>query len=124
MAHVTSDPDIDQRDPRWIGAWWLGFVICGICIAIWSLPVLLFPPKIAGANASSAKDGKNLLSNVKGLFFLQRFLVVFGWLGGVVVRALDWRLIGREFYFRPAVPSCNELRQVVHTRLPMQVAAV
>ena len=67
---MYSDPDLDQRDPRWIGAWWLGFVVCGICIGIWSLPVLLFPPKIAGADPSAGKDDKNIFNNVKGL--LQR----------------------------------------------------
>jgi len=67
--NVCAEPGIDKRDPRWIGAWWLGFVICAACITIWSFPVMMFPPKLAGAdNVTAANKEKNLLSNVRGLF--------------------------------------------------------
>jgi len=63
-----SEPDIDQRDPRWIGAWWLGFVICAATIGIWAFPLLLFPPKVAGTDSPAEADvQKNLLGNMKGL---------------------------------------------------------
>lgn len=37
------EPDIDPADPRWIGCWWLGYLVCGCLMALASLPVLLFP---------------------------------------------------------------------------------
>uniref|UniRef100_V5GT37 Solute carrier organic anion transporter family member n=2 Tax=Ixodes ricinus TaxID=34613 RepID=V5GT37_IXORI len=37
------EPDIDPADPRWIGCWWLGYLVCGCVMALASLPVLLFP---------------------------------------------------------------------------------
>lgn len=36
-------------DPRWIGAWWLGFVVFGILIFIASFVVLGFPQELPGA---------------------------------------------------------------------------
>ncbi|CAN8018146.1 unnamed protein product, partial [Ixodes persulcatus] len=38
-----DEPDIDPADPRWIGCWWLGYLVCGCLMALASLPVLLFP---------------------------------------------------------------------------------
>ena len=43
-----------------------------------------------------------------------------GWLGGVVVRALDSRWAGREFDSHIAAAlSGNNLGQVVHTNVPL-----
>ena len=66
---IRAEPGIDKRDPRWIGAWWLGFVICGACTCVWSFAVMMFPPKLAGAdNHAAAGKETNVLSNVRGLF--------------------------------------------------------
>ena len=44
---TNTDPgDLSQKDPRWVGAWWLGFVICAGCSMVWAFPMLLFPAKI------------------------------------------------------------------------------
>ncbi|XP_071946111.1 solute carrier organic anion transporter family member 2A1-like [Antedon mediterranea] len=37
---------ISPTDPRWIGAWWLGFVIASIVIILFSIPLLFFPRKL------------------------------------------------------------------------------
>ncbi|XP_064473133.1 solute carrier organic anion transporter family member 74D-like isoform X1 [Ornithodoros turicata] len=37
------DPGITQSDPRWIGAWWMGYIIFAIGLAMIALPMMLFP---------------------------------------------------------------------------------
>jgi hypothetical protein len=41
--------NLTANDPRWIGAWWLGFVIFGILIFILSILLLGFPRELPGA---------------------------------------------------------------------------
>jgi hypothetical protein len=44
-----EDINLTANDPRWIGAWWLGFVIFGILIFILSILLLGFPRELPGA---------------------------------------------------------------------------
>ncbi|XP_077488077.1 solute carrier organic anion transporter family member 74D-like [Amblyomma americanum] len=37
------DPGITPRDPRWVGAWWMGYILFGIGLSIVALPMMLFP---------------------------------------------------------------------------------
>jgi len=69
-----SEPDIDEKDPRWIGAWWLGFVVCAMCIFIWALPLAMFPPQLTGYDiskdvkqATTTHGDNNPLNNLRGL---------------------------------------------------------
>ncbi|CAG2176057.1 unnamed protein product [Oppiella nova] len=48
----------DQRDPRWIGAWWLGFVILGTLICICALPMLLFPAEFKNKSVVNSETDK------------------------------------------------------------------
>lgn len=40
------DPGIQKSDPRWIGAWWLGYAFIGILVIVFSVPMLMFPRKL------------------------------------------------------------------------------
>ncbi|XP_054156342.1 solute carrier organic anion transporter family member 74D-like [Oppia nitens] len=57
------DPGINRRDPRFIGAWWMGFTLIGICLFFASLPMFLFPKQLKTASVKA----KDLKDNVKGM---------------------------------------------------------
>ncbi|XP_072042446.1 solute carrier organic anion transporter family member 5A1-like [Amphiura filiformis] len=53
---AESIPGIPQFDPRWIGAWWLGFLACGFFWILLALPMCLYPkelPRSAGQKSYS-----------------------------------------------------------------------
>ncbi|CAG2109758.1 unnamed protein product, partial [Medioppia subpectinata] len=57
------NPGIPRTDPRFIGAWWLGFIIIGTMLVIASLPMLLFPKQLTNASVKA----RHLKDNSKGL---------------------------------------------------------
>ena len=66
---ICADPGIDERDPRWVGAWWLGYVISAGCVFVWCLPIVLYPPRLTGAddNATTSPDNhQDLLALLRG----------------------------------------------------------
>ncbi|XP_014214479.1 solute carrier organic anion transporter family member 4C1 [Copidosoma floridanum] len=42
----TLHPIIDQKDPRWLGAWWLGWIILGPAMFIFSGLLAMFPREL------------------------------------------------------------------------------
>ncbi|CAL7943801.1 unnamed protein product [Xylocopa violacea] len=36
-------PVITQKDPRWLGAWWLGWIILGVTMGMFSILIAMFP---------------------------------------------------------------------------------
>lgn len=70
------DPGFDNNDPRWIGAWWIGFVVLAILLLFFSLPMFLFPNRLAGGKIimqnqiipSSIIKVKEMLQGLKRLF--------------------------------------------------------
>ena len=58
-------PDgIDEKDPRWIGAWWLGPPIIGLLIILVSLPLTLFPQRLPKENTDSAIEKQKKIEAV------------------------------------------------------------
>lgn len=53
-----DDPGFGTRDPRWVGAWWLGFIILGVLIFIFSLPMILFPKRFPKKKIPTALQKK------------------------------------------------------------------
>ena len=47
MCFILS-PTADSSDVQWVGAWWLGFVVCAIISFMIALPLTCFPQELAG----------------------------------------------------------------------------
>lgn len=45
----NATPVINPKDPRWLGAWWLGWLVIGICLLVFAFLVSLFPRKLPRA---------------------------------------------------------------------------
>ncbi|CAL1277915.1 unnamed protein product [Larinioides sclopetarius] len=43
-----DDPGYGPEDPRWIGAWWLGFLVQGLILLVCTIPLALFPKRLPG----------------------------------------------------------------------------
>lgn len=69
LSLFIPDPGLDRRDPRWVGAWWLGFVICAACSLLPAFPLALFPrnlKKQTPAEIEAEKNAMDLKNNLKG----------------------------------------------------------
>ncbi|XP_065573704.1 solute carrier organic anion transporter family member 74D-like isoform X2 [Artemia franciscana] len=45
---IFAEPEITAKDPRWIGAWWLGMLLVGVLMLITSLAMFAFPKRLPG----------------------------------------------------------------------------
>ncbi|XP_056449762.1 solute carrier organic anion transporter family member 2B1 [Gadus chalcogrammus] len=50
---------IDSKDLRWVGAWWLGFLIASCLLFLTSLPYLFFPRTMAQESVTPAEEAKS-----------------------------------------------------------------
>ncbi|XP_054713046.1 solute carrier organic anion transporter family member 74D-like [Uloborus diversus] len=86
-----DDPGFGPEDPRWIGAWWLGFLVQGTLLFIFTIPLLLFPKKLPGKKhvKETNLEQQSLKSHLLGFFnALKRLgtnvLCIFLWLNTVI----------------------------------------
>ncbi|XP_060666847.1 solute carrier organic anion transporter family member 4C1 [Drosophila nasuta] len=56
----TKTPLIDDKDPRWLGAWWLGWVILGTLMCLLSGLIALFPKQLPKQNTDAEKHNSHL----------------------------------------------------------------
>ena len=54
--HTDFLDTVTPEDPSWIGAWWLGFVICGASLLVIAWPILLLPASVPGMREPSAEQ--------------------------------------------------------------------
>ncbi|XP_077989883.1 solute carrier organic anion transporter family member 1A2-like [Glandiceps talaboti] len=54
-----SDINIDDSDPRWVGAWWLPIAICIPILVILAFPLLLFPKYLPTSDIDTAEKGES-----------------------------------------------------------------
>ncbi|CAG2102525.1 unnamed protein product [Medioppia subpectinata] len=48
------NPNVKSTDPRFIGAWWLGFLVIGALLFLVNLPMFLFPKQLKGASVKES----------------------------------------------------------------------
>ncbi|XP_078246363.1 solute carrier organic anion transporter family member 2B1 [Pogona vitticeps] len=51
-----SEIHINNKDPRWVGAWWLGFIFAASIVAISSIPYFFFPRELPKEEESPQKN--------------------------------------------------------------------
>lgn len=51
---------LDTNNPKWVGRWWLGFLLSGTFAVLLSLPLLAFPRSLPGASKYAAERGKEV----------------------------------------------------------------
>lgn len=42
----TKTPLIDSKDPRWLGAWWLGWILLGVVMLVFAFLIGMFPKEL------------------------------------------------------------------------------
>ncbi|XP_055870857.1 solute carrier organic anion transporter family member 4A1-like isoform X4 [Biomphalaria glabrata] len=60
-TEVTVDPTtlgLDTSNPKWVGAWWIGFLISGVFGVLLSLPLLAYPSSLPGSKKYALERGK------------------------------------------------------------------
>uniref|UniRef100_H2YLU3 Solute carrier organic anion transporter family member n=1 Tax=Ciona savignyi TaxID=51511 RepID=H2YLU3_CIOSA len=63
---------IDPKHQSWVGAWWLGFIVCIVVIAIASFPLWFFPKHLEKPEEKTKEDTKPEVTKLKKkMFYLQ-----------------------------------------------------
>ncbi|XP_053392350.1 solute carrier organic anion transporter family member 2A1-like [Mercenaria mercenaria] len=60
QLYVTlEDVDLHPHDPRWLGAWWLGFLAFGVAAVLCALPLFFFPSSLKPSTIAKSRTPGN-----------------------------------------------------------------
>ncbi|XP_067145698.1 solute carrier organic anion transporter family member 2B1 [Apteryx mantelli] len=66
---IGEEIQLTNKDPRWVGAWWLGYLIAATLVAVSAVPYFFFPremPKeVASGEESRGKESEDALSQLR-----------------------------------------------------------
>ncbi|XP_077990207.1 solute carrier organic anion transporter family member 2A1-like [Glandiceps talaboti] len=51
-----STVEITPEDPRWVGAWWLGFIVEGILTMLIAIPIMFLPKRFPPPDSDNGKE--------------------------------------------------------------------
>lgn len=54
-----DDPGIDLNNPRWVGAWWMGFLVLGGLLLFFTILLVLFPRRLPKRFRSEKETKEN-----------------------------------------------------------------
>ncbi|XP_055870859.1 solute carrier organic anion transporter family member 4A1-like [Biomphalaria glabrata] len=63
FSEITVDPTIhglDNNNPKWVGAWWIGFLISGVFGVLLAFPFLAFPAALPGSKKYALERGQEM----------------------------------------------------------------
>jgi len=61
VCFVYSSVDLTPSDPRWVGAWWIGFIITAVCFILLTVPLTGFPKHLPGNDHGVHIPNKTIL---------------------------------------------------------------
>ena len=62
-TYVSPGQQVDygERDPRWIGAWWIGFPVIGTLLLLFAIPLTFFPQRLPKTDTDASKEARKKL---------------------------------------------------------------
>lgn len=61
----SASLSINSLSPRWVGAWWVGFLLSGFLALMISIPICGFPTSLPGSSMYKAEKEKEVYDNKK-----------------------------------------------------------
>ncbi|XP_078514714.1 solute carrier organic anion transporter family member 2B1-like [Lissotriton helveticus] len=55
----AADIVLTPKDPRWVGAWWMGFLVAGTVVGLTALPIFFFPKEMQKEEEELHKETDN-----------------------------------------------------------------
>ncbi|KAK7491035.1 hypothetical protein BaRGS_00017731, partial [Batillaria attramentaria] len=99
---TLEDTDLHPRHPKWIGAWWLGYVTFGLAALVFALPMFCFPRRISKCPPPSTRKnqrGRFSRTNPGGVIYS----CVKGWFSAI------FRLATNPLYVCCALAVCAKV---------------
>lgn len=58
-ADLSTEPNMDPNNPRWVGAWWLGLVGISVTLLLASVPMFAFPKQLPRPKSTSSTSSSS-----------------------------------------------------------------
>ena len=72
-----APPDLTDADNDWVGAWWIGFLLCGVLALFIALPLLAFPrqlPSTEKVDSGEKPVMMTFVTSLKGKLLIMAFV--------------------------------------------------